>query len=204
MRWTSTDAYSKNAVRERFEYFLARAVTDGSADAAVRPSNIANSILTNGLRLFVDREPGLRRVDVPVVYQDGSRGAPFPLRAFSMTDHVPDTWRTFRFTLMSIRHVEMDAIVDGAWFRNIKISRPRVAGHTDDLAFETSLVQLRQLASGGPTLIYLYQTGFEPAIVGFYRALVHQLLDEPGSIAVVPCFYHARGEFSKGTAWATS
>ena len=83
--------------------------------------------------------------------------------------------------------------------RNIKISRTREAGLTDQIVFETSLRQVRRLTSSGPTLIHMYQTGLETAIVGFYRSIVHHLINEPGSIVVVPWYFQKRGDFRKGT-----
>lgn len=115
----------------------------------------------------------------------------------------PAGWRLLRFTLMSIRHVEMDTIVDGAWFRNSRLSRPRPAGLTDELAFETSLRQLEELRSWMPAVIHLYQTGLEPAIVGFYRAVVVHLMARPGTLAVVPHYYDGKGRFVEGTLWRT-
>lgn len=208
-RWASTAKHPKDAVRERFESLLAKATGDLATaeyadDGVVLASGIANSVLTEGLRVHIQRKPGHERVEVPVVYRDGSKGAPFPLRALAMTERIPEGWRTFRFALMSIRHVEMDAKVDGAWLRNTTVSRKRPAGFTDQVVYDISRRQLQRLASGGPALIYMYQTGLETAIIGFYRALAHQLLDKPGSIAVVPCFYQSQGPFLKGTLWATT
>ena len=104
---------------------------------------------------------------------------------------------------MSIRHVDMDAIVDGAWFRNSKLSRPRPAGLTDQLAFDTSLRQLYELSPTTPVVIHMYQTGLEPAVVGFYRALVVYLMAHPGTLAVVPHYYGGEGSFAQGTPWRT-
>jgi hypothetical protein len=204
-RWMSSEGRPGDAVQKRFEYLLDQAVAPGGdARAAVCPSNIANRVLTEGLRSYTHRTHGQPRVDAPVVYRDGSKGRPFPLRALSMTDSVPEGIRILRFALMSIRHVDMDHIVDGAWLRNVKISRSRAAGFTDDIVFETSLRQLRRLASDAPTAIHMYQTGLDTAIVGFYRAVVYQLLDKPGSIFVVPYYYQDIGStFAEGTAWAT-
>ena len=36
-----------------------------------------------------------------------------PLRAAALSDSWPVGWRRLRFTLLSIRHVEMDSLVDG-------------------------------------------------------------------------------------------
>ena len=204
-RWVSNAKRAKDAVQARFDYLLSQALQNDSArDACLRPSGIANSILTEGLRQHTHCQAGQQRIDVPVIYRDGSNGEPFPLRALRMTDQKPAGWRCYRFTLLSIRHVETDHIVDGAWLRNVTISRIRAAGLTDAVVFDTSRRQLRRLMSAGPSLVYLYQTGLETAIIGFYRALTFHLLEQPGSVAVIPCYYHNDGGFSEGTVWATS
>lgn len=204
-RWVSKAKTDKDNTQERFDYLVNQALSaDGGFEGCIQPSGIANRVLTEGLRKHVHCQAGQRRIDVPVIYRDGSKGEPFPLRALPMTDQKPTGWMCYRFTLLSIRHVEMDHIVDGAWLRNIKISRTRAAGLTDAVVFETSRRQFRRLASVGPSLVYLYQTGLETAIIGFYRALTLQLLERPGSIAVVPCYYCKDGDFSEGTVWATN
>jgi hypothetical protein len=203
-RWESRTRRAKDAVRERFDHLLRLALSGSTkGEACIQPSGVANSALTEGLREHVHHRGGQPRVDVPVVYRDGSKGPPFPLRALSVSDQKPEGWASLRLTLLSIRHVEMDHLVDGAWLRNAKVSRPRPAGLTDTAVFETSRRQFRLLAKDPPTLLYLYQTGLEPAILGFYRALVHELLNRPGSVAVVPCYYNRDGSFSEGRVWAT-
>jgi hypothetical protein len=204
----------RQAVTARFRAQL-ESVLSGDAGSAVSPSGVSNSILTEVLREFVSRMDG-PRVDAPVVYRDGSAAEPFPLRSLPLADKAPLFDRTMRFALLSIRHAEMDVAVDGAWLRNTEVSRVRPAGETDRVVYEISRRQLRQLAASESTLIYLYQTGFETAVMGFYRALVQQLLDQPNSIAVVPMFfrritrgdarrtiagYEQQSHFSEGKPW---
>jgi len=200
-RWMSSGGRGKEAVRERFEFLLTQAVQGAGNEASIRPSGISNTVLTESLRAYTCELPEQPRADVPVIYRDGSQGRPFPLRSLRMFGDSPNTTKTLKFALMSIRHVELDVEVDGAWLRNTKISKPRPAGLTDEIVFETSLKQLNRLTDNGPVLIHMYQTGLETAIVGFYRALVIHLLDRPNSVAVVPYFYQARGAFSPGTVW---
>lgn len=117
----------KDNTQERFDYLVNQALSaDGGFEGCIQPSGIANRILTEGLRKHVHCQAEQRRIDVPVIYRDGSKGEPFPLRALPMTDQKPTGWKCYRFTLLSIRHVEMDHIVDGAWLRNIKIHPGRV------------------------------------------------------------------------------
>ncbi|MGO8967059.1 MAG: hypothetical protein ACLQGN_26535 [Mycobacterium sp.] len=204
-RWRSTGEMPGQEVRERFEYLISSALADSGGDeAAILPSGVSNTVLTEALRRHAHAEPDARRIDLPVRYRDGSHGPWFPLRALAMTDQTPENWRQLRFTLMSIRHVDMDAIVHGAWLRNSRVSQRRPVGLTDQIVFETSRQQLRRLDPRVPTVIHIYQTGLEPAIVGFYRAVVWHLIEHPKSIAVIPYYFQGGTRFVTGTTWATA
>jgi hypothetical protein len=175
------------AVAERFKQQLRDAVNE-VRDAAMLPSGVSNRALTDGLRAFVGDDSGPRR-DVPVQYRDGSKAPLFPLRCLQLGDRVPEGWRTYHFAMLSIRHTEMDVEVDGAWLRNTDISRPRPAGDTDRIAYDLSTKQFDTLCASDPVLIYLYQTGLDTAVVGFYRAVTERLVRAPHSLAVVPMYF---------------
>jgi hypothetical protein len=131
-------------------------------------------------------------VQAPVEYRDGSRSRhPFPLRSLKLAQRAPSDFDELRLALLSIRHTEMDAVIDGAFLRNSEISQPRTAAETDDLVFTTSREQLLALTGDGsnPLHLRMYQTGLDTAIVGFYRAVVHHLLEHPGTLAVTPMFF---------------
>jgi hypothetical protein len=203
-RWRSEALAPGAAMGERFKDQLERAVNQpGAPDAVIRPSRITNSVLTETLRRYAaaDGESGV--LETPVVYQDGSRGPSFPLRSVRLTETKPAGWRELRFTLLSIRHVEMDLAVDGAWLRNARVSQPRPAGLTDELVYTTSLQQLEAVSQDGPVLIFMHQTGLETAVVGFYRAVLRHLMRAPGSVVVMPCYFRGAGRFEEGTPWMT-
>jgi hypothetical protein len=61
--------------------------------------------------------------------------------------------------------------------------------------------QLDKLAAEGPLLIELYQTGLEPAIMGFYRALVQLMRERPGTISVLPMYFTGQA-FAAGKVWS--
>jgi len=205
MRWKSSGHDLTTAARERFEFLLSVALNSPHGeDGTIRPSDVSNTVLTECLRQNVEAQNGAERVDLRVTYRDGSEGPRFPLRALQMSDDRPQKWRVLRFALMSIRHVDMDLVVDGAWLRNSKVSRPRPAGLTDEMVFDTSLRQLRCLDASVPTLICMYQTGLEPAIMGFYRAVVCHLIEHPRALAVVPYYYQGDRGFVEGTTWRTT
>jgi len=161
------------------------------------PSNISNRILTEGLRRYVE---GDAPVSARVVYQDGSEAPPFPLRCLTLEKEAPQK-NVLRLALISMRHNDMDDAVDGCVLRNRLVSRVRPAAETDHLAYSVTRQRLQALA-GRDMTIELFQTGFQPAVIGFYRALVEQLREAPCSIAVSPQFHIHGSTFRPGLPWA--
>lgn len=203
--WKSESPIAREAMAERFRQSIEAALAEGGAEAAaVRPSGVTNSVLTETLREFVNRREGDAPIALPIRYIDGSSGPPFPFRAAPLSDAIPSGVRRLGFTLLSIRHVEMDGHVDGAWLRNAKVSQRRPAGHTDKLAYEISLRQLRALTLQGPLIIDMYQTGLETAVVGFYRAVAQHLIERPGTLAIAPHYYRGPDRFTAGAIWTTA
>lgn len=226
--WEAPGLRGRAAIEKRFgdQVRAALAAPVGDTEYHVSPNGVQNRVLTETLRTFANSEGGPPRL-VPVEYRDGSRAAhPFAFRSLKLVDTLgvaPD----LRFALLSIRHAELDAIVDGAWLRNSEISRLRQGGDTDDLVYGRSRAQFEALCVPGQSVtIELYQSGLEMAIVGFYKALVDHLRVHPGTIAVRPMYYAAspatpkrqagtkkkdvgrqvvttaQAPFEKGTTWA--
>ena len=214
------DVPPRRAATERFrsqiESVIASAGTDVvTRDHSIVPSGINNRILTQTLREFVQAN-GHGRVEAPVTYRDGSEAShPFRLRCLNLVDRTDHRGSdlTLSLALLSIRHTEMDAVVDGAWLRNAEVSRPRPAALTDDFVYQTSLAQLLEVTGGGSRSVTLriYQTGLDTAVVGFYRAVVDHLLAFPRSLIVDPMFYVAsknkealvtQAPFARGKPWA--
>lgn len=194
-----------DATYERFAAQLAM-WADGNGDVASRkpvcPSEVQNRALTEALRTYATRRPGAQPVEASVTYRDGSSGPTFPLRAVSMSDAEPQDGReVLRMTLLSVRHVEMDVDVDGAWLRNREISLPRPAGLTDHIVYEQSLEQFKIISERGPVTLHLYQTGLPTAVVGFYRALINHNCDARNNpVAVVPFYYAGDSPYVRSKA----
>jgi len=201
--WRGRHRNKRNAETERFKNQIERALADGTSVPSINPSGVSNRVLTTTLRRYVEKVDGARTVEVHIQYRDGSTAETFPLRALSMSSGPLPDLPVFRFTLLSIRHVDMDEYVDGAWFRNSRISLPRPAGITDTDAYSISKQQLEAIRSTGPAVIEMYQTGLQPAVTGFYRAVTQALIDYPGSICVVPKFF-VGGGFEEGIPWMTT
>ena len=190
-RWDSDGIRGRKAVEARFRAQLAEASAAPDGRVPISPSGIQNFVVTETLREFTGQVLGGRRVDVPVEYRDGSRSAhTFPLRSLPLKEQLPAASLELRFALLSIRHTEMDAVVDGAWLRNAEVSRPRPAGQTDNLVYDITRAQLAEVCRGERHVrLYLYQTGLETAVVGFYKALADHLQRYPRSVSVQPMYY---------------
>ena len=84
---------------------------------------------------------------------------------------------------MSMRHLQIDRVVDMAWFRNREVSQSRSLAESDEFCFKYALERFQELSditsAEKPLQLEIYHTGFEPASVGFYRALVAVLTADP-------------------------
>jgi hypothetical protein len=213
-------------VLERFRAQLDEAIAAPGKDraSALSPSGVHNRVLTEVLREYADRQ-GRSPLSVPVVYRDGSRAtADFPLQCLDFNsglvrdeEAINSGVLVLRLALLSIRHTEMDAVVDGAWLRNADVSKPRPAAQTDDYVYFQSVKQLAELTQDGQRKVrlYIFQTGLETAVVGFFRAVVEFLARRPGCLEVVPMFFAKNasddsaetGEFAgyeQGDVWSTT
>lgn len=191
-RWDSGGEHGRRAVEARFRAQIVEALHgETRTRRVISPSGIQNPVVTEILREFVQEVEDEPRVDVDVEYRDGSRSAHrFALRAVKLCPNLPAASLELRFALLSIRHTEMDAVVHGAWLRNAEVSRPRPAAQTDDLVYEISRKQLGELCQGESHVrLYMYQTGLETAVVGFYKALTDHLVAHPRSVSVQPMFF---------------
>jgi hypothetical protein len=180
-------------------------------DTAVNINNYSHLVITDVLRNFVFTQNSLSTQYLKVVYEDGSQGRPFPVMCLPLpgieTTQRFSMARPLRVALLSIRHMEMDREVDMAWFRNTEASLRRSCyADTDSFCYQETLRQLEMLKSGEQILIHLYQTGLEPSVVGFFRALVEYLLvkgPQKAQVAVVPRYFRGLGfEYRSGAMWA--
>jgi len=147
---------------------------------------------------------------VPVIYADGTEAAPLPL--FCLKPKSADALTTlheqpvFNMGMMSSRHSSdgLDVRVDVYWFRNQEISIGRTQAETDDVAYKKSKEQFLKMRTEGPFRIDFYQTGFQPAIVGFYRALAEELIAQyknPIAQLEVTPYYFMGVVYKVGKVW---
>ncbi|MEK6750655.1 MAG: hypothetical protein AABZ00_00205 [Chloroflexota bacterium] len=179
-------------------------------DQAVNINNYSNQVITDVLHDFVFTQEARKPHLLKIVYEDGSQGRPFPI--FSLPQPKPEVTKQFdsipplRVAMLSIRHLEMDREVDMAWFRNTEASLRRTCfADTDFFCYKETLRQIDTLGEKEMVLIHLYQTGLEPAVVGFYRALVEFLSrkdPKKARVAVIPLYFLGSGlDYRNGSLW---
>jgi len=141
-----------------------------------------------------------------VAYTDGSEATPFPLFCLPQLDsNIVPSENLLRVALMSMRHLELDPEIDFCWFRNREVSRTRTLAETDQFCFDTTLEQLKDSLQSGDLTIQIFHTGFEPAVIGFYRGVVKVLLDMQKqtslSLNVIPYYFRGENDYQTGSLW---
>jgi len=142
----------------------------GKVNASNQPHEVSTDVFGEWAR--ASGEPARVRI----VYADASEAAPFPLRCLAGRARPAGEPRVIKAALMSMRHLDIDRMVDLAWYRNREVSQTRSLAESDEFCFRYSLGQLRELAKlkndlGAPIRLEIFHTGFEPASVGLYRAV---------------------------------
>ena len=142
---------------------------------------------------------------LPVTYDDGSKASPFPIHCLKLPkidQPVVLPGPVLNVGQMSGRHQEMDEKINIYFFRNQEISTGKTAGEIDEIAYQKAKEIFARLRKEGIFRIAYYQTGFQPAVVGFYRALTETLLKKGKSaptLEVIP--YYFFGHYEKGKIW---
>lgn len=175
-------------------------------------SNQPHDITTEVLNDFVYTSEDVKPKDIRVVYADGSKGETFPIHCLpKFSDEKLYRLKSLpplRIALISMRHLELDRDIDMAWFRNREASQSRTLSEADRFCYEYSMKQFTDLAAlshqSGGVHLHLYHTGFEPAVIAFYRAFLHTLRhrqnDFPG-ILIVPHYYRGDNPYEHGRPW---
>lgn len=181
--------------------------TKKGVPAAVNFSDIRHDVITEILHNFVYQYG--KPMEVPITYGDGSEASPFPL--FCLKTKSEEALNELRkgpvlgVGMMSARHANdgLDFEVKTYWFRNQEISTGRTQAEIDKVAYKKSKELFESLRSEGPYRIAFYQTGFQPALVGFLRALAEELRyreAKPPSLEVMP-YYFMGEKYKAGKIW---
>lgn len=193
-------------LRNQFEKVVG--LTKQHSPAAINFSVLRHDVIAEVIHDFVYRWGS--PMYVSVIYADGTEATPLPLfclkqkkvEKLSLLRQQP----VFNVGMMSARHSNdgLDEKIDIYWFRNQEISIGRTQAETDEVAYKKSKEQFLKMRSEGPYRIAFYQTGFQPAVVGFYRALAEELIarekDSVAQLEVVP-YYFMGGVYKVGKAW---
>jgi hypothetical protein len=154
---------------------------------------------------FVPKGQTSHPASIRVVYADGSEARPFPLFALARRHKNESGVAPLRAALMSMRHLDLDKDIDFCWFRNREVSRSRTLAEADEFCFKTTLNQLNSSMAQGALMLHLFHTGFEPAVMGFYRALVQFLANDNKGLVrleIVPFYFRSHQPYERGTAWS--
>ena len=181
-------------------------------EETVNLSNQPHDIATEVLHGLVYTRGDVQPKDVRVVYADGSEGDVFPLQCLPRCSDEKlyrlKSLPPLRVALISMRHLELDRVVDMAWLRNREASQSRTLSEADRFCYEYSMRQFADLEAlarqNDGVHLHLYHTGFEPAVIAFYRAFIHSLLQgqnaTPG-ILIVPHYYRGDNPYERGQPW---
>lgn len=195
----------KQALREQFDRVIE--LTKKKSPASVNFSDLRHDIITEILREYVYKNGTPMYVDV--AYGDGSSSLHFPIMTVRNRDdrQLVELRKEpmVNIGMMSERHSNdgLDLVVYGYWYRNQEISIGRTQAETDQVAYQKSKEMFELLRKEGVSRIAFYQTGFQPAVVGFYRALTEELIiraKQPASLEVVP-YYFLGGTYVRGRPW---
>lgn len=195
----TTGAGGRQDIAVRFRAEVAAALRDGrTVNMNLQNHVVITTVLAEFLLREPDRPPGRLRV----TYADGSEALPFPLRCLDPAPAESDE-QVVPFALMSMRHLLLDENVVMNWYRNREIDQSSTLAHSDTVCYRQAVRQLdalRRSSGSRGVLVHLYHTGFEPAVVGFYRAAVEAARDGGGWLRVVP-HYHTDDGSVQGPSW---
>jgi hypothetical protein len=154
-----------------------------------------HDVITEVLREL--QHPSVPPHAIRFVHVDSSEGATFPIGLGNT--RRPPAGRCVRLGLMSIRHMDIDSAAAGYWFRNRLVSvSDRTMADTEDFCYRQTLSRLPELTELGVTRLEIVHTGYEPASIGFYRAVGDYVHKVP--LTVAP-YYYRDERYVPGAEW---
>jgi hypothetical protein len=174
---------------------------------AVDLGNQRHAMLTDELAKHIHKA-ALKPASIAMIYESGQPTRPFPLRCI---DRLPDGWaptRELHVGLVSMRHLPIDQYIDINWYRNVDVPSHLGLAGADGACFEISVAQFSRLAevfAGHRLRLFVYHSGFLPAVVAFYRAFATRLASrehKPASMQVIPMLQpRMGGDYVTGRSW---
>ena len=122
--------------------------------------------------VFHHRTASSNNTCVRVAFSDGTETRPFPIGCLTPSPPPDKTRPVLRLGLNSGRHPEMDRFVDIYLFRNAETNGFNTSAEQEQYAFHQGKAFLENPGFRAGGLVELHQTGLEPLILGFYRALI--------------------------------
>ncbi len=185
------------------DLFRARVKQALMTGESVNMNNQNHVVITHVLAEFVtlrdDQPPG----HIRVAYGDGSEAPPFPLCCLKPASRLRDEF-VVPISLMSMRHLLLDPSVVKNWLRNREIDQDSTLARSDIYCYHHAVAEFRALRTtvsrDQRLCVHLFHTGYEPAVVGVYRAAVEAIRDGGDWLRVVPHFYVETG-FETGPSW---
>ena len=128
---------------------------------------------------------------IRTAFDDGTESRPFPIGCLTPSPPPDPSLPVVRIGLNSGRHPEMDQFIDLYLFRNAETGDLRTIAEQEQYAFQKGKDFLQNPRWRGGGIVQMYQTGLEPLIVGFYRAVVTVSLSRKKNglpaIIIQPC-----------------
>ena len=146
-----------------------------------------------------EKPPG----QIRVAYGDGSEAPPYPLRCLQPADLSKEEL-VVPLSLMSMRHLLLDQSVVRNWLRNREIDQDSTLACGDFYCYQHAVAEFHSLRDtierGQRLCVNLYHTGYEPAVVGVYRAAVEAIRERGDWLRIVPHYFVDAG-FITGPSW---
>lgn len=204
-----SEIFEKSSRKKRLADVLRRQIRAAleSGEPVSFGNQAPHDVITEVLHefVFVPPESSIQSAQIRVVYSDGSEAKPFPVFCLPTPKHDESRVQPLRAALMSMRHLELDPNIDFCWFRNREVSRTRTLSESDQFCYEATLEQLSNSLELDDLILHLYHTGFEPAVIGFYRGVTQTLLEMQGNggheLLVTPYFFRGKHGYQQGSTW---
>jgi hypothetical protein len=144
--------------------------------AAVNLSVPRHAAITRALRKLVYDDVKYEGMELPIVFKDGSQPPAFPVGCLAeLKPYDAPQHRIIYAGLMSMRHPEMDYLVDLYVTRNQELAKEATMADEEALAFERTVALLDITEFDDGAEVRVLHTGLEPMVVGFYRGVVEIL-----------------------------
>ena len=152
-----------------------------------------HSITAPVLRRFAYDE-AFRGRSIPVVFQDTSKSEPFPIGCLTANQSAPKTGEVVKLGLSSFRHPDLEYLIDLYFARNRDLNDESSMAGVEALTCRRAVEMLSDPALRDGGQVWVFHTGLEPMVVGFYRGVVTVLQERkrrglPRTLVITPWLY---------------